>query len=228
MRVLLYDHDGERNRRLHQHLEDDDIPVIAAYSLKEFLMRFEKPSLKVLLIEQARIRHYNIDVEDILDRLGLTFIVIVYNETDTGFEFTTHYLPIYFCFPFTTQKDKELIKKVKNSLQRFSQYKEDNKRNQSDHITHTACINENAILQSLQYFSEKQKKLMTRLLEKKDGINVQEIIQILNAENVKDEQNYAQSHIYRLRNKLTRLLGQQYIISYKNHTYQLLYIADKV
>ena len=65
---------------------------------------------------------------------------------------------------------------------------------------------------------------MTRLLEKKKGISMEEIIELLHAETAKNRQNYVQTHIYRLRNKLNRLLGDEYIITYKDHSYQLLYV----
>lgn len=220
MRVLLYDHDQERNRRLHQHLEEDDIPVIAAYCLKDFLMKFEKKSLKVLLIEHTRIQHYNIDVEDILDRLGLTFTVIVYNESSTGFEFSTHYLQTYFYFPFTTEKDKELIKKVKYSLRKFKRRKA--KERQIPDISTAAHPHDITIKNAMKHLSGKQRQLLTKLLEKKEGINVEEIVEVLNAQESKNKQNYAHSNIHRLRNKLYQVLGKEYIISYKNQIYQLL------
>lgn len=80
----------------------------------------------------------------------------------------------------------------------------------------------------MDYFTEKQKQLITKFLEKKEGISIQEISQLLNAHKTKNSQNYVQTHIYRLRNKLNRLLGKEYIISYKNHTYQLLRISQEV
>ena len=55
-------------------------------------------------------------------------------------------------------------------------------------------------------------------------LGVEEIIELLNAKTAKNSQNYVQTHIYRLRNKLNRLLGNEYIISYKDHAYQLLCI----
>ena len=76
----------------------------------------------------------------------------------------------------------------------------------------------------MEHFTEKQKQLITRLLEKKEGISIEEIIELLNAQTAKNSQNYVQTHIYRLRNKLNRLLGNEYIISYKDHAYQLLCI----
>ena len=53
---------------------------------------------------------------------------------------------------------------------------------------------------------------------------MEEIIELLHAETAKNRQNYVQTHIYRLRNKLNRLLGDEYIITYKDHSYQLLYV----
>ena len=55
-------------------------------------------------------KKYHIDIEELLDQLGLTFTVIDYIETDTSFDFTVHYLSSYYYFPFTTEKDKKLIK----------------------------------------------------------------------------------------------------------------------
>ena len=226
MRVLLYDQNLQRNKSLHRYLEDADIQVAAAYCLKDFLSKFESPSLKVLLIEHSRIQHYNINIEELLDQLGLTFTVIDYTETETTFDFTVHYLSTYYYFPFTTEKDKKLIKKVKKRLRKYKKQKE--KHTPQPQIKHQAVnaysANASGVNRVMEYFTEKQRQLITRLLEKKDGINVEEIIEVLNAKTVKNSQNYAQTHIYRLRNKLHRLLGDEYIITYKDHTYQLLCI----
>jgi len=221
MRVLLYDHNRQRNRSLHQHLEDANIQVASAECLKDFLMKIEKPALKVLLIEQSRIEHYNINIEELLNQLGLTFIVIVYTETERNFDFTLHYLQSYFAFPFITEKDKKLIKKVKKALKSF---KEKRLKTEAFPVVNTHNINEKDVIRVMDQFTEKQKLLITKLLEKKDGVTVQEIIQLLDANEAKNSQNYAQTHIYRLRNKLNRLLGKEYIISYKDHSYQLLCI----
>ena len=224
MRVLLYDQDLQRNKTLHRYLEDGNIQVAAAYCLKDFLSKFESPSLKVLLIEHSRIQHYNINIEELLDRLGLTFIVIDYIETETTFDFTVHYLSTYYYFPFTTEKDKKLIKKVKKRLEKYKEEKEKQitqapSESFNDYYTNVSSVN-----RVMKYFTEKQKQLITCLLEKKDGMSVEEIIEVLNAQTAKNTHNYAQAHIYRLRNKLNRLLGDEYIISYKDHTYQLLCI----
>jgi len=196
-----------------------------AYCLRDFLSKIETPALKVILIEQTRIQHYNIDVEDLLNRLGLTFTVIVYAETETDFDFSIHYLQTYYYFPFTTEKDKKLIKKVKKALQKFKTHKEKQKHDATPDILNATYANKTGISRVMEHFSEKQKQLITKFLEKKDGVSIQEIIQLLNAQETKNSQNYVQAHIYRLRNKLNRLLGNDYIISYKNHTYQLLCIS---
>ena len=126
MRVLLYDQNLQRNRSLHRYLEDANIQVAAAYCLKDFLSKFESPSLKILLIEHSRITHYNINIEELLDQLGLTFTVIDYTETETTFDFSVHYLSSYYYYPFTTEKDKKLIKKVKKKLRKYKKQKEKN------------------------------------------------------------------------------------------------------
>jgi len=224
MRVLLYDQNLQRNKSLHRYLEDANIQVSAAYCLKDFLSKFKSPSLKILLIEHSRIQHYNIDIEELLDKLGLTFTVIDYIETETTFDFTVHYLSEYYYFPFTTEKDKELIKKVKKKLRKYKKQKEKYTSQTEYQVFNAYSANTSSVNRVMEHFSEKQKQLITRLLEKKDGISVEEIIELLNAKTVKNSQNYAQTHIYRLRNKLNRLLGDEYIISYKDHTYQLLCI----
>ena len=224
MRVLLYDQDIQRNKSLHRYLEDANIQVAAAYCLKDFLSKFESPSLKILLIEHSRIQHYNINIEELLDQLGLTFTVIDYTETETTFDFSVHYLSTYYYFPFTTEKDKKLITKVKKKLQKYKKQKEEKTQRITPAVFNAYYAHANDINHIMQYFTEKQKQLITRLVEKKDGIGIEEIIELLNAQTVKNSQNYAQTHIYRLRNKLNRLFGNEYIISYKNHTYRLLCI----
>lgn len=224
MRVLLYDQDQQRNRRLHRYLEDANIQVTAAYCLKDFLSKFEKPSLKILLIEHSRIQHYNIDIEALLEQLGLTFTVIDYTETETTFDFSVHYLSSYYYFPFTTEKDKEVIKKVKKRLRKYKKQKEKQAQQSEIEAPNIYCSNAIGVSRVMEHFTEKQKQLITKLLEKKEGISVEEIIELLNAQTAKNSQNYVQTHIYRLRNKLNRLLGNEYIISYKDHTYQLLCI----
>ena len=82
MRVLLYDHDQQRNKRIYELFEDLHVHIMAAYSLKDFLIYIEKPMVKILLVEKSRVLHYNIEVEDLLKRLGYTFIVIVYSDRD--------------------------------------------------------------------------------------------------------------------------------------------------
>lgn len=224
MRVLLYDQDIQRNKSLHRYLEDANIQVAAAYCLKDFLSKFESPSLKILLIEHSRIQHYNINIEELLDQLGLTFTVIDYTETETTFDFSVHYLSTYYYFPFTTEKDKKLITKVKKKLQKYKKQKEEKTQRITPAVFNAYYAHTNDVNHIMQYFTEKQKQLITRLVEKKDGIGIEEIIELLNAQTVKNSQNYAQTHIYRLRNKLNRLFGNEYIISYKNHTYRLLCI----
>jgi len=222
MRVLLYDHDRQRNRSLHHHLENSNIRVTAVHCLKDFLLKFECPTFKLLLIEQTPIQHYNINIETLLNKLGLTFTVIVYTETIAGFDFKIHYLPAYFYFPFTTEKDKKLIRKVKKALQSFKPCKEEHIHDITPDNFNAYYVNKTDVNRVMEYFTEKQKQLITKFLEKKDGISVQEIVQLLNAHSTKNSHNYAQTHIYRLRNKLNRLLGNDYIISYKDHAYQLL------
>lgn len=224
MRVLLYDQNLQRNRSLHRYLEDANIQVAAAYCLKDFLSKFESPSLKILLIEHSRITHYNINIEELLDQLGLTFTVIDYTETETTFDFSVHYLSSYYYYPFTTEKDKKLIKKVKKKLRKYKKQKEKNTHHIEPEILNARYANANTVNQIMEYFTEKQKQLITKLLEKQEGMSIEEIIELLNAQNVKNSQNYVQAHIYRLRNKLHRLLGNDYIITYKKHTYQLLCI----
>ena len=159
-----------------------------------------------------------------LDQLGLTFTVIDYTETETTFDFSVHYLSTYYYFPFTTEKDKKLITKVKKKLQKYKKQKEEKTQRITPAVFNAYYAHANDINHIMQYFTEKQKELITRLVEKKDGIGIEEIIELLNAQTVKNSQNYAQTHIYRLRNKLNRLFGNEYIISYKNHTYRLLCI----
>ena len=150
--------------------------------------------------------------------------MIDYSETETTFDFTVHYLSEYYYFPFTTEKDKELIKKVKKKLRKYKKQKEKQTPLIGTQVVNAYSANASSVNRVMEHFTEKQRQLITRLLEKKDGISVEEIIELLNAKTVKNSQNYAQAHIYRLRNKLNRLLGDEYIISYKDHTYQLLCI----
>lgn len=63
-----------------------------------------------------------------------------------------------------------------------------------------------------------------KILRKRDGLSKDDIIQALHAGKSKNRQNYVQSLICRLRIKLQIVLGNKYMISYKNHMYQLLYI----
>ena len=202
MRVLLYDQDLQRNKNLHRYLEDANIQVAAAYCLKDFLSKFERPSYKVLLVEHSRIQHYNINIEELLEQLGLAFTVIDYTETETTFDFSVHYLSSYYYFPFTTEKDKKLIKQVKKSLRHYKKQKEKCAPLMETQISNAYPAN----------------------MAKKKGISMEEIIELLHAETAKNRQNYVQTHIYRLRNKLNRLLGDEYIITYKDHSYQLLYV----
>ena len=224
MRVLLYDQDIQRNKSLHRYLEDANIQVTAAYCLKDFLSKFKSPSLKVLLIEHSRIQHYNINIDELLGQLGLTFTVIDYTETETTFDFSVHYLSSYYYFPFTTEKDTKLIKKVKKKLRKYKEQKEHHAPQIGFQAFNAYSADASGVSRVMEHFTEKQKQLITRLLEKKDGISVEEIIELLNAQTAKNSQNYVQTHIYRLRNKLNRLLGNEYIISYKDHAYQLLCI----
>ena len=219
MRVLLYDQDLQRNKNLHRYLEDSNIQVAAAYCLKDFLSKFERPSYKVLLVEHSRIQHYNINIEELLEQLGLAFTVIDYTETETTFDFSVHYLSSYYYFPFTTEKDKKLIKKVKKSLRKYKKQKEKCAPLMEAQVSNAYPANTNTVNRVMEHFTEKQKQIITRLLEKKEGIRMEEIIELLHAETAKNSQNYVQTHIYRLRNKLNRLLGDEYIISYK-----LLYV----
>ena len=224
MRVLLYDQDLQRNKNLHRYLEDSNIQVAAAYCLKDFLSKFERPSYKVLLVEHSRIQHYNINIEELLEQLGLAFTVIDYTETETTFDFSVHYLSSYYYFPFTTEKDKKLIKKVKKSLRKYKKQKEKCAPLMEAQVSNAYPANTNTVNRVMEPFTEKQKQIITRLLEKKEGIRMEEIIELLHAETAKNRQNYVQTHIYRLRNKLNRLLGDEYIITYKDHSYQLLYV----
>ena len=224
MRVLLYDQDLQRNKNLHRYLEDANIQVAAAYCLKDFLSKFERPSYKVLLVEHSRIQHYNINIEELLEQLGLAFTVIDYTETETTFDFSVHYLSSYYYFPFTTEKDKKLIKKVKKSLRHYKKQKEKCAPLMETQVSNAYPANMANVNRVMEHFTEKQKQIITRLLEKKKGISMEEIIELLHAETAKNRQNYVQTHIYRLRNKLNRLLGDEYIITYKDHSYQLLYV----
>lgn len=224
MRVLLYDQDLQRNKNLHRYLEDANIQVAAAYCLKDFLSKFERPSYKVLLVEHSRIQHYNINIEELLEQLGLAFTVIDYTETETTFDFSVHYLSSYYYFPFTTEKDKKLIKQVKKSLRHYKKQKEKCAPLMETQVSNAYPANMANVNRVMEHFTEKQKQIITRLLEKKKGISMEEIIELLHAETAKNRQNYVQTHIYRLRNKLNRLLGDEYIITYKDHSYQLLYV----
>lgn len=230
MRVLLYDHNRERNNRLHRHLEDDDIIAISAHCLKELLAQIEKPSLKVLLVEEAEVQHYHLDVEALLNRLGFTFTVIVYKETNSQFNFTAYAAQSYNQFPFVTAKDRELIKKVKMSLQKLKDMAhEAEKHTHSAQVApsgtqHAHYADGNEINGFLKFFSKNQQCLLEKFLEKRDGLSKDDIIQALHAGKSKNRQNYVQSLICRLRTKLQIVLGNKYMISYKNHMYQLLYI----
>ena len=118
MRVLLYDQNQQRNKRLKRYLENKNIQVKAVYQLRDFLMKIEKPSLKIVIIEQTVVQHYNLNIEDVLYRLGLELIVIIYVETEDMFDFSIHYVEEYLYFPFTTEEDKQLFKAIKKHLKK--------------------------------------------------------------------------------------------------------------
>ena len=227
MRVLLYDHDQQRNKRIYELFEDLHVHIMAAYSLKDFLIYIEKPMVKILLVEKSRVLHYNIDVEDLLKRLGYTFIVIVYSETETSFDFSVYYLQSYYHFPFITDQDKKIFKKIKHRFEKLKARKEQKNQQTSSQVIAATKTENTPINDIIDKFSGKQRQLIKMFFEKKEGISTEEIIKLLDAQTVKDSQNYVQTHIYRLRNRLNSLFGQQYIISYKNHIYRLLHLSDE-
>ena len=157
MRVLLYDQDLQRNKNLHRYLEDANIQVAAAYCLKDFLSKFERPSYKVLLVEHSRIQHYNINIEELLEQLGLAFTVIDYTETETTFDFSVHYLSSYYYFPFTTEKDKKLIKQVKKSLRHYKKQKEKCAPLMETQVSNAYPANMANVNRVMEHFTEKQK-----------------------------------------------------------------------
>ena len=183
--------------------------------------------VKILVVEKSRILHYNIDIEDLLKRLGYTFIVIVYSETETSFDFSVHYLQSYYHFPFITNQDKTIFKKIKRRLEKLKARKEQKNQSTNSNARIASKIDNTHIDQIIDQFSGKQRQLIKILFEKKEGISSSEIIQLLGAQTVKNSQNYVQTHIYRLRNRLNSLAGQEYIISYKNHIYQLLRLSKE-
>lgn len=226
MRVLLYDQDLQRNKCLKRYLENKNIQVKAVYQLRDFLMKIEKPSLKIVIVEQTLVQHYNLNIEDVLYRLGLELIVIVYVETEDMFDFSIHYVEEYLYFPFTTAEDKQLFKAIKKHLKKRKKKK----------AKHAAKIeekrllpgstdqkNDTAIESVMHLFTQKQRILITQLIEKKEGITIEEMIRLLDAEKMKNAGNYVQVQIYRLRNKLNSILGKKYIISCNDHTYRLIY-----
>lgn len=224
---MLYDQDQQRSKKLQRYLENKDIQVKAVYCLKDFLTKIEKPALKIIIIERTLVEHYNLNIEDVLARLGLTFIVIVYTETKKSFDFSIHYVEDYFYFPFTTEADKKLFKSVKKCLKKRKKKKE--KRAAKAAADAPIADRKNittAIQNVLQVFSPTQKILISQLIEKEEGLTAEGIIQLLNAESVKNTQNYVQVQIYRLRNKLSSLLGKEYTISCNHHVYQLVYIPQ--
>lgn len=227
MRILLYDQNQQRNRSLHRYLEDAGIPITAAYCLRDLLLRFQSPSLKILIIEHSQIQHYNINVEQLLDQLGLTFTVIDYIETDTSFDFTVHYLLTYYYFPFTTENDKKLIKRIKKKLEIYKRHKKEH-RYMKPSICNIHYTSMHDLQLIMEHLTEKQKTLITELLRKQGGIGIEEMIELLHAQNTKNSQNYVQAHIYRLRAKLKHFFGNEYIITYKNHTYQLVHTYTKL
>jgi len=226
MRVLLYDQNQQRNKRLKRYLENKNIQVKAVYQLRDFLMKIEKPSLKIVIVEQTVVQHYNLNIEDVLYRLGLELIVIIYVETEDMFDFSIHYVEEYLYFPFTTEEDKQLFKAIKKHLKKRKKKKAkhaakiEEKRLLPDS---TDQKNDTAIESVMHLFTQKQRILITQLIEKKEGITIEEMIRLLDAEKMKNAGNYVQVQIYRLRNKLNSILGKKYIISCNDHTYRLIY-----
>ena len=226
MRVLLYDQNQQRNKRLKRYLENKNIQVKAVYQLRDFLMKIEKPSLKIVIIEQTVVQHYNLNIEDVLYRLGLELIVIIYVETEDMFDFSIHYVEEYLYFPFTTEEDKQLFKAIKKHLKKRKKKKAkhaakiEEKRLLPDS---TDQKNDTAIESVMHLFTQKQRILITQLIEKKEGITIEEMIRLLDAEKMKNAGNYVQVQIYRLRNKLNSILEKKYIISCNDHTYRLIY-----
>lgn len=222
MRILLYDQDEQRNKNLHRYLEDSGIQVTAAYCLKDFLSKFQNPSLKLVIIEHSRIQHYNIDIDKLLDQLGLTFTVIDYTETAIAFDFTVHYLLSYYSFPFITEQDKKTINKVKKRLEKYKHQKRKSKRIMQPAVYNTQHTSVPNIKQVMKCLTKKQKLVITKLAEKQDGIGLEELIEILDAHGAKNSKNYVQAYIYRLRLKLNRFFENEYIIFCKDHRYQLI------
>lgn len=144
------------------------------------------------------------------------------------FDFSIHYVEEYLYFPFTTEEDKQLFKAIKKCLKKRKKKKAkhaakiEEKHPLSDR---TNQENDTAIESVMHNFTKKQQAVITQLLKKKEGITIEEIIKLLDAEDVKNGNNYVQVQIYRLRNKLNSILGKQYIIACNNHTYQLIRMA---
>ena len=226
MRVLLYDQNQQRNKRLKRYLENKNIQVKAVYQLRDFLMKIEKPSLKIVIVEQTVVQHYNLNIEDVLYRLGLELIVIIYVETEDMFDFSIHYVEEYLYFPFTTEEDKQLFKAIKKHLKKRKKKKAKHAAKiEEKHLLpdSTDQKNDTAIESVMHLFTQKQRILITQLIEKKEGITIEEMIRLLDAEKMKNAGNYVQVQIYRLRNKLNSILGKKYIISCNDHTYRLIY-----
>lgn len=228
MRVLLYDQDQQRNKRLQRYLENKNIQVKAVYQLRDFLMKIEKPSLKIVIVEQTLVQHYNLNIEDVLYRLGLELIVIVYVETEDMFDFSIHYVEEYLYFPFTTEADKQLFKAIKKCLKKRKKKKAKHTKiiEKSSYPENTDSKNDITIEKVLHLFTRKQQILITQLMKKKEGIAIEEITRLLDAGETKNAGNYVQVQIYRLRNKLTTILGKKYIISCNHHIYQLIHTAQ--
>ncbi|MGP1595173.1 MAG: helix-turn-helix domain-containing protein [Treponema sp.] len=224
MRVLLYDQNIHRNRKLERYLASKAIHITAARCLKDFLLYFDRIAPCIFLIEQSRIHHHKLHVQDIVNFLGLSATVILYAENPL-----THHLKFKFMdfriFHLTFQKEHEetiTIAHLKKSLSRLQKLKDGNTALVCETIPH--YYNPHTSLYEIaQLFSEPLKQLTIQLLEHEEGLSLQEIIKILNPKNKKNESNYAQTVIHKLRVKLAQTVGSRYMIYCRNHIYRLMY-----
>ncbi len=218
MLVLVYDPDEQRNNRITAHLENDGIFAHSAHCLRELFFHLDNPSLKVVCVEKTVVDHYHLNVDEILERLGFTFLVAVYTQEKMYFTFTFHHVPYYLHTPFTSAQQQRLIKKIRGSLVKLQ-------KPQLPELLHQAYKDSNKyepLKKHLSKFSETQRRLITIFLERKNGLSNEDLVYILNAENKENKQNYIHSYIHRLRTKLQLITGNEYIIAYKQHTYYLL------
>ncbi len=227
MRVLVYDYDKHRNDELRAHLEYDNIFAYSACCLKELLTHIEHPSLKVICVEQTCILHYHLDVDSILDKLGLTFLVVEYTKQDGCFHFIFHFIPCYLHQPFTSNRDQKLIQHVRYSLHKLEKtdYDSNIRTKPPPSLQHGKKYTQ--LKKNMDIFSKKQKQLITILLEEENGLSNKDVIKILQVENKKNKQNYLHKYIYKLRIKLRMIVDSNYILAYKQHRYYLTCTHEK-